>query len=194
MISIIFFFFFLNQRSAGTRPGGTNATPRVPAKSPPNDSLARSLLAFPVAVAIYRRDCERVEPPVRVSLRKERQHRSTAMPSVTGHRIWFHGRCPLSYSCVEIVKISRGYPPLNWIAATCSLSFPLSLPPVKTVLLCLRFGRLLRFSFRPRRFLPFSLLWNFFLFFFFVVFFLHVGGTRLYTRVRTSDGIRWFVT
>lgn len=31
---------------------------------------------------------------------------------------------------------------------------------------------------------------EFFLFFFFVVFFLHIGGTRLYTRVRTSDGIR----
>lgn len=38
------------------------------------------------------------------------------------HRIWFHGRCTApSYSCVEIVKISRGYPPLNWIAATCAL-------------------------------------------------------------------------
>lgn len=51
------------------------------------------------------------------------------MPSVTGHRIWFHGRCTApSYSCVEIVKISRGYPPLNWIAATCGLSLSLSSP------------------------------------------------------------------
>lgn len=55
------------------------------------------------------------------------------MPSVTGHRIWFHGRCTApSYSCVEIVKISRGYPPLNWIAATCGLSLSLSLPPTTT--------------------------------------------------------------
>lgn len=47
-----------------------------------------------------------------------------AMASVTGHCIWFHAKWALSYSWVEIVKISRGYPPLNWIAATCV--YPLS--------------------------------------------------------------------
>lgn len=49
---------------------------------------------------------------------------ATAMASVTGHCIWFHAKWALSYSWVEIVKISRGYPPLNWIAATCV--YPLS--------------------------------------------------------------------
>lgn len=99
-------------------------------------------MAFPIAAAICRRDRERPAFPSESS----DDQRSTAMPSVTGHRIWFHGRCAApSYSCVEIVKISRGYPPLNWIAATCSLS--LSLPPHHSyVSLCLRFGLLPRVS------------------------------------------------
>lgn len=50
---------------------------------------------------------------------EEEEETAAAMASVTGHCIWFHGKWALSYSWVEIVKISRGYPPLNWIAATC---------------------------------------------------------------------------
>lgn len=60
------------------------------------------------------------------------------------HRIWFHGRCTApSYSCVEIVKISRGYPPLNWIAATCAL------PTTRTTVSSPPF----RFGLLPRAFL-----------------------------------------
>lgn len=130
-------------------------------------------MAFPIAAAICRRDRERPAFPSESS----DDQRSTAMPSVTGHRIWFHGRCAApSYSCVEIVKISRGYPPLNWIAATCSLSLSLSAsPPFVRISLSPFRPVTARFSFRlvrayvraffPRFFLSrrFSTFFSFFL-------------------------------
>jgi len=61
--------------------------------------------------------------------RRRWRRRAAAMASVTGHCIWFHGKWAQSYSWVEIVKISRGYPPLNWIAATCV--YPLSSSSVR---------------------------------------------------------------
>lgn len=114
-------------QDACTRCGWTDATPR--SSTEPHcqrtarlDSTrwrSRSLLPSVGAIA----NDPRFPPKVAAT-----NQRSTAMPSVTGHRIWFHGRCTApSYSCVEIVKISRGYPPLNWIAATCSLFLSLSL-------------------------------------------------------------------
>lgn len=146
-------------QDACTRCGWTDATPR--SSTEPHcqrtvrlDSTrwrSRSLLPSVGAIA----NDPRFPPKVAAT-----NQRSTAMPSVTGHRIWFHGRCTApSYSCVEIVKISRGYPPLNWIAATCSLFLSLSRsrslapsPPLekpRTYPLCLRFGLLpRRFSFR----------------------------------------------
>lgn len=120
---------FQTKCNACNRRNGTDATLQVPgeitAKRLARSLSARSRTLPPSVDAIANESSRRLA----FSLRKERQQGSTAMPSVTGHRIWFHGRCPLSYSCVEIVKISRGYPPLNWIAATCSLFFSSPLPP-----------------------------------------------------------------